>query len=487
MTNNWIDKYKPTTLDTVLGDRKKIDAIESFFKQFADGKINNPNLIISGPNGIGKTLIVDLILEKHKISKIQIDLSNLSVVRKKKKKKVNTEYFNQQHSVKTYYQTIVHKEIMVRENEYSTVIVFDDVGSISNFKEKEVIKALVKLNNKAKKIPIVIITNTKHNKIINELRKIIFTQNKEKCVNTKTTNEICLKYPEYDEIESLIKKIFQREKMKTEKSNQDEIYEKIICSSQYDIRRLLNILEGLKLQYGEEKITLPRLKNYFEIAKTKDIEFGIYESTRILLNDYTDVDTALNLYCEERAAIPLLSHENYPFNINRQYPHMPLHEKVNLTHKISKVISESDKIDGWIYSNQSWNLQPAHGFYSCVLPSYYINQYPGKLSNIEFSRYTKDYNRTSIKKINNKVIKKARENPHLKNFSIYDFLMISSILKSLIERDDLETIIYLIKPYHLSLKEIESIIKIDKIEKFKRKLSSKQKIYIQKSMQEDSS
>jgi len=126
-------------------------------------------------------------------------------------------------------------------------------------------------------------------------------------------------------------------------------------------------------------------------------------------------------------------------------------------------------------------------FYSCVLPSYYINQYPGKLSNIEFSRYTKDYNRTSIKKINNKVIKKARENPHLKNFSIYDFLMISSILKSLIERDDLETIIYLIKPYHLSLKEIESIIKIDKIEKFKRKLSSKQKIYIQKSMQEDSS
>ena len=101
---------------------------------------------------------------------------------------------------------------------------------------------------------------------------------------------------------------------------------------------------------------------------------------------------------------------------------------------------------------------------------YYINRISGKSCKIEKYKYTQDYNKTSIKKINNKVIKKAQEHHFLKKVSIYDFLYISSILKTLLERKEFNKLTELMKPYDLKLKEIESIIKIDKIKKTKNTL-----------------
>ena len=109
------------------------------------------------------------------------------------------------------------------------------------------------------------------------------------------------------------------------------------------------------------------------------------------------------------------------------------------------------------------------------MPSYYINKYPNKLNSVEKYEYTKDYNKTSIKKINNKVIKKAQENPLLKKVSIYDFLYIASILKTLFARKDVDIITDLVRPYGLNPSEIESIIKIDKVRKTKNNLTGKQK------------
>ena len=154
---------------------------------------------------------------------------------------------------------------------------------------------------------------------------------------------------------------------------------------------------------------------------------------------------------------------------------MPVTKKINIIFDISKAISESDKIDGLIYSNQCWSLQSVHGFYSCVMPSYYINKTPGKLCKSEKYRYTQDYNKTSIKKINNKVIKNAKGHQFLKKASIYDFLYIASILRTLLDNKNFEKVAELMKPYDLKLKEIESIIKIDKIRKTKLTLTGKQK------------
>ncbi|AYV85012.1 MAG: hypothetical protein Satyrvirus2_23 [Satyrvirus sp.] len=490
---NWLDKYKPKKLSDVLGDKTQIQKIDKFVKQFTKNKINidkidSPNLIITGINGIGKTLITDLILQENGLEKITIDLSNISITRKtKKKKKTEKESTCSNRTIKTYYITLNNKNLSAN-GEYTKrkiALVFDDVSNISNPKEKEAIKSIVKMNNKLKKFPIIIIANTKHSKTMNELRKMVTfsvksTNDDGKKENKKFINEIVMRIPNYNDIEKFIKNICEKEKLKMGKNKMDEneLYIEIINHSQYDIRRLINILEELKMIYKDSVVTLEKFEQYCETSKTKDIDPGIYEATRMLLNKYSDTDTALTLYGEERATIPLMVHENYPLNIRQQYPKISVDDQIDLIYTISKSISESDKVDGLIYSNQCWNLQPVHGFYSCVIPSYYINKLPNKLCKAEKYKYTQDYNKTSIKKINNKVIKNAQENQFLKKVSVYDFLYIASILKTLLDKKDFETFVDLMKPYNLTFKEIESIIKIDKIKKSKNSLTGKQKSLI---------
>jgi hypothetical protein len=490
---NWLDKYQPHKLSDVLGDKSYIQQIEQFTKMFTRKKINRdkiytPNIIITGTNGIGKTLIVDLVLNECGLQKITADLSNISVARKTKRNKKVVEQGGLNRTIQTYYRSLQDHKVLQTNGEYVTnkiALVFDDVSNISNPKEKEAIKSLVKLNNKLKQFPIFIISNTKHSKTMNELKKMVTYQLKKvnsegKRETKKITNEVVLRTPNYNDIENFVKNICSKEKLNIVKndSDDDDIYVEIINHAQSDIRRLINILEELKLIYGNNQITLKQFEQYREISKTKDIDPGIHEATRMLLNKYTNIDDALILYGEERATIPLMVHENYPLNIKQQYPKMSILDQMDIISNISKCISESDKVDGIIYSKQCWSLQPVHGFYSCVMPSYYINKHPGKLFKMEKYRYTQDYNKTSIKKINNKVIKQAQEHKFLKKASIHDFLYFASILKTLYERGNFKRVAQLMKPYQLTDKEIDSIIKIDKINKSKNQLTGKQRNHL---------
>lgn len=495
---SWLERYRPKTIDEIYGNKYEIQLIDTFINQFSPSKkgsiidtkkIQCANIIITGKNGIGKTLVVDLILQKYGITKINIDISTISISRKNKKKKKGTEkeITGGQKTIKTFYLSMQNRRILLPNGQLQvlkTALVIDDVSSISNLKEKEAIKSLVKLNSKLKRFPIIIIGNTKHNKTVNELRKLIVysikTKKNEnnKSENKKITNEISLKRPEYNEMQDIIKTISTKESLKLVKNKKligNDIYNAIIKHCQADIRRLINILEELKMIYGDEPISITEFNRYRETSKTKDMDPGIYEATRQLLNNYKNIESSLNLYSEERATVPLMVHENYPLNISQQYPDLTNKQQISIMFDVSKYISDSDNVDGLIYSNQCWSLQTVHGFYSCVMPSYLTNRFPNKLTTMETYEYTKDYNKTSIKKINNKVIKKAQIHTFLKKVSIYDFLYISSILKTLIARNEFNTIQNLVKPYGIKTNEIESIIKIDKVRKTKNSLTCKQK------------
>jgi len=480
---NYLDKYKPKGLDEIIGNKSEIQRINTFVKQFNTRKnidsTPNPNLIISGPIGIGKTIMVDLILKANHFDKVTTNLSDIYC------KKTKTDAGNITRSVETYYNMLRQKKnlCMLGSTEFNKVaLVFDDISNISNPKKKDAVKALIKRNNKDKKFPIIIIANNKHNKLVGELRKMVtYTIKGKPPPFNKVTNEVVLKVPQNRDIREFVEKICAKEGINflQKKADDDDIYDLLVDHSQYDIRRLINMLEELKQMYDTKNITVELFEEYMETSKKKDSDPGIFEGTRILLNRYNGIDNALSVYREDRTTIPLIFHENYPANISYQYPKLSVDKQVDILVDVSKNISESDKVDGLIYSNQYWSLQPAHGFYSCVLPSYIINKTPGKMFKHEQYAYTKDYNKTSIKKINKKVIKKTRENTLLKKMSINDFLFMCTILKTLILRKDVDSICNLLRPYKFTyLKEIESIISIDKLEKGadNEKLKTKYKI-----------
>lgn len=495
---SWIQKYRPTNLNDVIGDKNNIKKIDTFLKQYMGDNLDPanilfPNIIITGNNGIGKSLIVDIALETNKFEKAAVDLTTIVSTRQSKgddgkKRKGTDEQNSNTRSIMSMYKNIAGSYAMtdlgqfIRKNgtyeRRRIAVVFDDVSNISTAKEKDAIKSLVKLNNKLKMFPIIIITNNKHSKNVNEIKKMLKYGIKEEVKNNdadkkakkvyktkKVSSEISLQLPSFYDLEMLIKKIASKEKINfiSNKSDDKNVYEEIISHCQYDIRRLINILEQLKLIYDNKKITYREFDEYCQISKTKDQDPGIHQASYYLLNNYLSIEDAIHVYEKERSAIPMLIHENYMPNINEQFPKLTMSEQLDIMDKISRSTSYSDMVDGLIYSNQCWSLQPLHGFYSCVYPSYIANSLKGSLKKYVKQEYTQDFNRTSIKKINNKAIKAARKNPQMKRYSVEDFMYISAILKELVKRKDFVEIARRMKIYGLKWKEIESIIKIDKI------------------------
>lgn len=507
--NNFLTKYEPKNSKDVLGDQKQFDIIRNFLIDFEKNKDSNiqkvkgkvkrgakntfmPNLLIVGNNGIGKTLVTDLILKECKYEKVNADLSGIAITRKRRKKAETKEEEDilavapptSGRSVMTYYMLI---QSMKSKNKIA--LVFDNVSAIFNLKEKEAIKALIKLNNKYKSFPIIIIANGKHSKIVNGVKKMLSysanskkdesdTSDDEKApVKGKKINEIILNNPSGMQINKLINHIAKEEKINFAIRNSDEedMFDVLVSHSQYDIRRLILVLEELKLIFPKEAITETKLNKYRETSKRKDIDPGIYETTRNLLNHYNGIDDSLLLYSAERATIPLMIHENYMTNLKTQYPKISVEDKLDIICDVSKSISLSDRIDGLIYSSSSWSLQHVHGFYSCALPSFYVNNHAGKLSDMEYYEYTQDYNKASIMRIKNKVIRSIKKNPLLKSIGINDILNFSSILYIMFQNQEFDEITKLLKPYGLTLKSIEAIIKIDKNVKEKQIITGKKR------------
>jgi DNA polymerase III delta prime subunit len=480
---NWTDKYCPTKSLEIADNVNNITAIRHYLSQFNKTTVMKPNIMITGKNGIGKTLIVNILLKEEGYQKIEANLQKLASLNKGNYLDDNNVVVKNK-NLMAYYKSLHSNKIIVGLGAIKSrkiALVFDDVGNVSNSKEKEIIKYIVKLNNKLKYFPIIIISNNRHSKIITDLRKIISytspskkTQSKSK--NSKFINEIFLTTPSYENLIKLINTISQKEQVNMSKNVLNDIVE----HSQNDIRRLINIIQELKIMFKNELITNEMFLKYCETSRIKDMNMGIYITTANILGTYTSVNEILTMYSEDRTTIPLMVHENYPRNISIQYPQLSQSEKINQMFKISESISFSDKIDGIVYSNQSWNLQPVHGFYSCVIPSYYTNNLPNKNNKCVKYEFTRDYNGMSITKINNKVIKNARRNSLLRNVSIYDFLYVSHILKSLINQQNKKLLREISECYNFSLDDIITILKINKIDKDKNIVQTKLKTEIKK-------
>lgn len=562
---NWLEKYKPTSIDNVLGNRDSINRIQDYLLQFVNNNVRYSNLVITGGNGVGKTLIVDLLIDKLKLTKTTIDLSSITMAKKPKTKAKTTatkptlantstiDNINTSTSLAAVYAKYTVKQNFFSDKPTINVIVFDDItNKLTTNTEREVIKCLFKHNNRYRKLPIIFINNGKHNKIINELKKLAEyrdaihnldnlarvinpandevdsdyqlasghsqgtmsksqgssqstqassaptsqsllkskrSKSKLKATPTITKNEVVISQTNTHELKAYITGILTIERISLQDSKTS--IDKIINHSQFDIRKLMDTIWGIviyqvKRAYiktnGLIQVQAQTIDDYISFTKTKDTDPGIFDGSKKLLNSFTTIDNAMDAFNKEKVQIPLMIHKNYLNNINVQYPNMTFDDRMDLICDVSYHISESDRVDGYIFSNQIWNSQDIHGFYSCVMPSYLLNKHPNKKANREDLKYLHDLNKTSIKKINYKVIKNAKCNVKLKRYDIFDFLHMSNIIKYFHARGAIEPMCELIKEYKLTIKELEAVIKIDKINpSSKTKLfSTKQEAMINK-------
>jgi len=442
----WLDKYKPTKLVDMINIEKQIKQIKEWLVNLPKSK--NQSIIISGNQGLGKSLSIKLLLEELGYN-IRINYPN--DIKTLRLNNDFNDYYNYNKSVSNLVIESINNKI---------AIVFDEVENITLSSEKKYIVEINKENNKKKSFPLFFILNNQHSKLVNDLKK--------NCMEVIYTN------PSIEDLRKLSLNILRNEKIKLE--TQDGII-KIIEFSQFDIRRLINLLQELSYYCVNNIITNTNIVEFISKSREKNIDIGLLKSTHKLLNYYFDYETIMKLYETEKVLLPLMIHKNYLkkiYNIESK----DINAAFNMIVQVSDSLSKGDNIETSIYTDQNWYLHQIHGFFTCLNTSYNINKldYPVNFENIKFAS---DLNKTSLKNINRKNIGNLTK--FINNKSNNEILIISRLCNYFIENKKEDELITILNGYNkkLTIKEIELCIKIDKTNNF-YSMTSKDKKRISK-------
>jgi replication factor C subunit 1 len=426
----WINKYKPTSINNIIGNQSQIEKIILWLNNLDSYSYS---LIITGNQGIGKTHIIKLILEEFKY---KVHIINPNDIKDHRILDDINDYYNHKNSI--YSKTIESN------GNNKIALIFDEIDNITLNSEKKYIMNIYKDNNKNKLFPLLFISNNQHSKLLTDLKR--------NCM------EVILTPPSNDELVKFIKKIIANENITFSSSI---VFDKIIDFAQADIRRLLNLLQEISYHAVNNVIDENKIDEFILKSREKNMNIGLINSTKKILNNYLDYDTIIKLYETEKVLLPLLIHENYPKKVlckAKESVHTVLNNLIN----ISNSLSIGDNIETSIYTDQNWYLQNIHGFYTCINTSYWINK-TNKNNMLDFSdiKFSADLNKTSLKNINRKNILNLSK--LVNNKSNQDILMLNSICNNLIGKNDKE-LIELLLSYNknLTIKEIELCLKIDK-------------------------
>jgi len=450
METLWVNKYRPNSLQQIIGHKNQIKKIKDWLQSLKQ-KAKNNAIIISGNHGIGKTLTVKLILED---SGYIVRIINPSEIKDFRNLDDFDEYYNQNNSIIS--------KLNFYNNKNKVALIFDETENISLNSEKKYIMDIFKENNKSNSFPLVFISNNQHSKLLNDLKK--------------NCEEIRFYSPSTLEIKNLIKHISLNEKFLI--SDNEELYEKIINYSQFDIRRLINILQELSFHF-KEILSSESLEEFFEKSRKKNVDVGLYEATGKLINQYLDHETIFKLYESEKVLLPLMIHEHYIKKILSQ-SNQPWEKIIYSLVKTSDSISRGDNIETSIYTDQNWYLQNIHGFYTCLNTSFWINRYSsGENLSSDKMKFSSDLNKTSLKNINRKNINNLLK--IVPNKSIEEIIFINQLANHFIKNNMEDKLITILQSYKkdITVKELELFLKIDKTQEFIT-LSSKEKKKISK-------
>jgi replication factor C subunit 1 len=435
-SNLWINKWKPTNIIDVIGNKQAVTKIDEWLSNF--DKHNNNSIIISGSHGIGKTLGIELLLNKYNYTSKVIYPDELKNFRNGSDVDFD-DYYNYENSVfskfkmKSKNNSIQNKKI---------AIVFDEIESISLSSEKKYVFNIFKTNSKTKSFPLIFISNTNHSKLLNDLKKY--------CMEIKFYS------PSSYDLIKFIQKICKEEKIDIK--DHDSL-EKIIQFSQYDIRRLINLLQ--EYSYNYKTLNIKDIDTFIEKSISKDTSVGLFEASLELLNNENSFEKIYKLYEIDKVLIPLMVHENYYKKIVSSKNKITFEEQVQKMVDISESISIGDNIETSIYTDQNWYLQDIHGFYTCYNTSYIASKMQRKITPSEI-KFSADLNKTSLKNINKKNILNLEK--IIGKRTIEEILLLCRLTNHMVSTKQTQYILDILRNYKedFDIKDLELCLKIDK-------------------------
>jgi len=497
-TNTWIKKYAPKKLSELVCNVNTAKTVKTWISQWninkqrqkqqerrvlkaskqskrksvPKEKIPPSCLLITGNHGVGKTTTVKLVLENAGYDVHTVDFNEVKITKNIKQ---------------CLDQIIKTNDVvdMIFNKPRKKVLLFDEIESLSAPVDKAFLIALQKMNDLERLYPIIFIANNKHNKFLSDLKK-------------KTTI-VRFWDPWASELTKILRKICIKEKLLIKSSKAIDV---ILEMCQSDVRRLIQTLQDVHYTYGSDvKISKKMIVEYKNTSKTKDVDTDLYNATRQLLYSYKNVDDCMSYYESEKTSLPLMVHQNYIDSVLLRYKKED--DRFATVSQVSELLSQGDIVDNFIYSNQSWDMQPVHGFYSCVAPSYSLTKQKKTKTKSKTNTnttksntnttntdsdsssddddviptlrptFTIDFHKTSAQKNNQKKI--VDINLNIPNKNISDYIYIIQIMRNLVTRDKIKECVDIMYEYGISIEVIEAVLKIDKIDNAKPSLTTRQK------------
>lgn len=288
--------YRPKKIKNFIGNK---GIIQPFIEWLLEWELNKKNkcALISGLTGIGKSLLVELILKKHNYNIINLGLDDDR----------NKEYMN--NVIKPLIKS--KKTFDGQEN----VLVVSDIDSSADY---GFISGLVECI-KETKIPIICICDNRYDQSLKPILNY--------CFDIKMTK------PCYQDVYTLIYKIVTSEKIKIKESEIKDLYEQ----SNGDIRFILNTL-----QFGQRKCK-------------KNIEStNIFETTCKMLSVDETIDSKYNTYWLSNDLHPLMIQENY---INNTFGIMDQTRKMENLAYSADALSDADLFETQV-NMANWDFEP---------------------------------------------------------------------------------------------------------------------------------
>ena len=458
--NLWSEKYRPKNLNQIVGNHEQISQIRNWFRRFKlkDNTIKKA-LLFSGCPGTSKTTVAHAVLHEFGYS---VKEYNASDVRSKKLVEANLEKLIGMEQVDKHF----------KEGFRPFGIIMDEVDGMSSG-DKGGMNQLIKIINpnrgkrsvrkeEKQKIserwipPIICICNNNYDKKIMELKKDCLEIKFEK----PTINELCL----------VIDNVVKNENLRV-----SEAAKKIVSElAQGDFRRLMFLLQNFS-NIDKQEIDSNDIYEYYDIISKKCPDLNSYETTNKILNKFSPVEDILKLYETDKSLLPMMVHENYIEVIDSQNTQTD-NKLINCLYSIDSIIN-GDIIEKTMYNTQSWYLHPIHGLSSCYIPSYYANVYH-KLGH-RGAKWTNTLGRFSLQRANIKNINLVMSMLNTGHtYNVDDIHLLSQvILYNLLDPNGNQEIgVQYLKNYNLIVKDIEKLIKMNKLsDKYKNLYKSRQK------------
>jgi replication factor C subunit 1 len=293
-------KYRPNSPESFVGNKHTVLPFIRWLLEWNPENKKDRCALISGPCGVGKSLLVELLLYRH-----DYNIIHLAIDDERDKENINNR-------IKPLLKT--KKTVDDKDN----ILVVSDIDSFGG--DYGFIASLVECI-KETRIPIICICDDRYNQNI----KPIITH----CIDFK------LAKPSYQDVYPLLYKVVTEEKIRIKESDIKDLYDQ----SNGDIRFILNTL-----QFGFKKG-----------LKGKNIQStNIFETTAKLLNMDDSIDNKYNNYWLAHDLHGLLIQENYINNIIGSREEVTRLENIVYS---ADALSDMDIIET-VVNMTNWELEP---------------------------------------------------------------------------------------------------------------------------------